>query len=136
MKENKKYMYEVKDLDKNQIVGTYRDEISANKCKDRLLWVNSKSNILIEKRRKIAFIMLRTNAPAAIYLDNKDYMNSKQVLRGFEWSVYTIENNRMERLYIADYWKQAKKWCVKEGYDFIDDDPSKELYESLIDLNK
>ena len=136
MKENKKYMYEVKDLDKNQIVGTYRDEISANKCKDRLLWVNSKSNILIEKRRKIAFIMLRTNAPAAIDLDNKDYMNSKQVLRGFEWSVYTIENNRRERLYIADTWKQAKKWCVKEGYDFIDDDPSKELYDSLIDLNK
>ena len=29
MKENKKYMYEVKDLDKSQIVGTYRDEISA-----------------------------------------------------------------------------------------------------------
>tara|TARA_R100000654_G_C2613239_1_gene117086 strand:- start:153 stop:563 length:411 start_codon:yes stop_codon:yes gene_type:complete len=136
MKENNKYMYEVKDLDKSQIVGTYRDEISANKSRDGLLWVNSKSNILIEKRRKIAFIMLRTNAPAAIYLDNKDYMNSKQVLRGFEWSVYTIENNRRERLYIADTWKQAKKWCVKEGYDFIDDDPSKELYESLIDLNK
>ena len=121
MKENNKYMYEVKDLDKSQIVGTYRDEISANKCKDRLLWLNSKSNILIEKRRKIAF---------------KDYMNSKQVLRGFEWEVYTIENNRIERLYIADYWKQAKKWCIKEGYDFIDDDPSKELYESLNDLNK
>ena len=43
-----------------------------------------------------------------------------------------IENNRIERLYIADYWKQAKKWCVKEGYDFIDDDPSKELYKSLM----
>ena len=136
MKENNKYMYEVKDLDKSQIVGTYRDEISANKCKDRLLWLNSKSNILIEKRRKIAFIILRTNTPAAIFLDNKDYMNSKQVLRGFEWEVYTIENNRIERLYIADYWKQAKKWCIKEGYDFIDDDPSKELYESLNDLNK
>ena len=136
MKENKKYMYEVKDLDKSQIVGTYRDEISANKCKDRLLWVNSKSNILIEKRRKIAFIILRTNTPAEIYLDNKDYYQSEKVLRGFEWSVYTIENNRIERLYIADYWKQAKKWCVKEGYDFIDDDPSKELYESLNDLNK
>ena len=136
MKENNKYMYEVKDLDKNQIVGTYRDEISANKCKDRLLWVNSKSNILIEKRRKIAFIMLRTNKPASICLDNKHYFESEQLLRGFEWSVYTIENNRTERLYIADSWKQAKQWCVQEGYDFIDDDPSKELYESLNDLNK
>jgi hypothetical protein len=136
MKENKKYMYEVKDLDKSQIVGTYRDEISANKCKDRLLWVNSKSNIVIEKRRKIAFIILRPNTPAEIYLDNKDYMNSTQRLKGFEWEVYTIENNRIERLYIADYWKQAKQWCVKEGYDFIDDDPSKELYESLNELNK
>jgi hypothetical protein len=89
-----------------------------------------------EKRKKIAFIVLRTNAPAEIFLDNKDYMNSKKVLKGFEWSVYTIENNRIERLYIADSWKQAKKWCVKENYDFIDDDPSQELYESLNDLNK
>ena len=136
MKENNKYMYEVKDLDKSQIVGTYRDETSANKCKDRLLWVNSKSNILIEKRRKIAFIILRTNAPAGICLDNKHYFDSEQILSGFEWSVYTIENNRRERLYIADCWKQAKKWCVKEGYDFLDDDPSKELYISLNDLNK
>ena len=136
MKENNKHMYEVRDLDKNQIVGTYRDEISANKSKETLLWVNSKSNILIEKRRKIAFIVLRTNAPASICLDNKHYFDSEQVLRGFEWTVYTIENNRIERLYIADSWKQAKQWCVKEGYDFIDDDPSKELYESLNDLNK
>ena len=90
----------------------------------------------VEKRRKIAFIMLRTNAPAQICLDNKHYFNSEQLLRGFEWSVYTIENNRIERLYIADSWKQAKKWCVKEGYDFIDDDPSKQLCESLTDLNK
>ena len=135
MKRNKKYVYEVKDLDLNQIVGTFEDEISANKCKETLILFESKSNIHIEKKRKIAFIMLRTNPPAVIYLDNKDYMNSEQRLRGFEWSVYTIENNRMERLYIADYWKQAKKWCVKEGYDFIDDDPSKQLFESLKDLN-
>ncbi len=89
-----------------------------------------------KKIRKIAFIILRTNTPAEIYLDNKDYYESEKVLKGFEWSVYTIENNRIERLYIADSWKQAKQWCVKEGYDFIDDGPSKELYESLNELNK
>ncbi len=87
------------------------------------------------KEKKIAWIQLRTNPPAEVYLDNKDYMNSTQRLKGFEWVVYTVENNYIERLYMADYWKQAKKWCVEKGYDFLDDDPSQELYKSLKLLN-
>ncbi len=89
-----------------------------------------------ENSKKIAFILLRTHTQAEIYLDNKDYHGSEQVLRGFEWTIHTIENNREVRLYIADSYKQAKQWCVKKGYDFIDDDLSKKLYEVLITKNK
>ncbi len=91
------------------------------------------------KEKKIAWIQLRTNECASIDLLNIDNIYEQEEgewLLGFEWAVYTIKGNSYTRVYLADCWKQAKKWCIKEGYDFLDDDPSQELYKSLKLLNK
>ena len=85
-----------------------------------------------EIEKKFAFMQLSPHSPAEIYLDNKNYHNSEQPLKGFEWVVYTIENNKRKRIYNADYWNEAKQWCLKENYDFLDDDPSEQLLNGII----
>ena len=85
---------------------------------------------MTKKETKYAWIQLRTNAPASINLLNDDEGNDGW-LDGFEWGVYTIKNNMIDRLYLADTWKEAKQFLEKEGYDYYDDDPSEELYKAL-----
>tara|TARA_Y100001951_G_C11124731_1_gene174818 strand:- start:53 stop:562 length:510 start_codon:yes stop_codon:yes gene_type:complete len=93
----------------------------------------------IEKIKKVAYIRLKENTPAGICLDNKDYYDSQEHLRGFEWNVYTnigedcwhFDRNR--RLCGFRSYKEAEKMITEMGYAVHSQDFSTELLRSIND---
>jgi hypothetical protein len=93
----------------------------------------------IENIQKVAYIRLKENAPAGICLDNKDYYDSQEHLRGFEWNVYTNIGEdycgfeRYRRLCGFRSYKEAEKMITEMGYKVHSQDFSNELLRSVND---
>ncbi len=92
------------------------------------------------KEKKNAWIQLSTHNHASVNLSNDlntDYgCELYGWLKGFEWTVFTIENNNISRIHLADSWKEATQWLEKNGYEYRNDDPSKTLYEAIYTTTK
>ena len=96
------------------------------------------------KDKPEAWIELRWNDPASINLLNDDGWGedyrSEATLRGFEWNVYTVGNERgrytKDIIFVGFHtYKEAEAYTVAEGYRVMTQDISEHLYKYIQEMN-
>ena len=134
-------------IDKTNDLGCLRETFNVESKKIYLSYKDALNRVkvlkhkdyvfIIKEIKKLAYIRLKENLPAGICLDNKDYYQSQEHLKGFEWNVYTnigedcwhFERNR--RLCGFRSYTEAKKMITEMGYEVKSQDFSNQLLTSI-----
>ena len=136
-----KYVYEVKDIVdyKSKVVGVFEILTDAKRCEQRYLSYGSKAQVTIERKKKLAVVVLSRydHCPSIkLPLDDKDG-NAPSNLRGFEWNVYVNIGNidypyGKRKLVGHESYENAVRHINELGYEVTNENTSEALMEATM----
>jgi len=140
-KKNIKYVYEVRDIRnyKSRVVGIFANENDAKTCQERYIGYDSKAQVVIERKKKLAVVVLSRydSCPSVkLPIDDKDG-NTPLWLRGFEWNVYVNIGNAdypygKRKLVGHESYENAVKHINELGYEVTNENTSEALMEATM----
>jgi len=136
-----KYVYEVKDIVdyKSKVVGVFEILTDAKICQERYIGYGSKAQVVIERKKKLAVVVLSRydHCPSVkLPIDNKDG-NAPSNLVGFEWNVYinigTADYPYGKRKLVGhESYENAVKHINELGYEVTNENTSEALMEATM----